>query len=51
MSVLGSTVTPLVFDPEDKVRNVSVRVVERLPYGLGLGTSFFSSNKSNTSLG
>lgn len=46
MEIVGSTVLPMVFAPEDKVGNVPVRVVRGLPYGFILGASFFSANKS-----
>ena len=31
MQILGSTVLPIVFPPEDRVRNILVRVVQDLP--------------------
>ena len=46
MRVLGSSVVPIVFAPEDKVRNVAVRVVEGLPYGFIIGAGFFRANAS-----
>lgn len=44
--VLGSGVVPLTFHPKDKVRNIRVRGVEGLPYGLILGASYFARNRS-----
>lgn len=46
MDILGSTDIPLVFPPEDQVRNVTVRVVEGLPYGLIVGAAFLRQNGS-----
>ena len=40
MNIVGSCDIPLVFMPEDRVRRVTVRVVEGLPYGLILGAAF-----------
>ena len=44
-TILGSTVLPIVFAPEDRVRNAPVRVVQDLQYGFIVGASF-RSNKS-----
>ena len=46
MKVVGSCEIPLVFAPEDKARNVSVRVVEGLPYGFMFGASFLRKHGS-----
>ena len=39
MNIVGSCDIPLVFMPEDRVRRVTVRVLEGLPYGLILGAA------------
>ena len=46
MEVVGSTVLPVVFPPDDKARNTSVRVVRGLPYALSLRASFIRSRSS-----
>lgn len=46
MNILGSTHLPLVFPPEDQVHIVTVRVVDRLPYGLIIGAAFFRQHGS-----
>ena len=46
MNKLGSIDIPLVFPPEDQVRNVTVRVVEGLPYGSIVGAAFLRQNGS-----
>ena len=50
MQILGSTVLPIVFPPEDRVRNILVRVVEDRPNGFISGASFFRANGSVISL-
>ena len=40
MKIAGSCKLPLVFTPENRVREVLVRVVEDLPYGLIIGAAF-----------
>ena len=40
MNIVGSCDIPLVFTPEDRVRRMTVRVVEGLPYRLILGAAF-----------
>ena len=40
---------PLVFNTEDPVRNVLVRVVEGLPYGLLIGAALLGKHGSNIS--
>lgn len=45
MRVSGSSVIPLRFHPEDKVRNIGARVVEGLLYRLILGASCFRRHK------
>ena len=42
MQILGSTVLPIVFPPEDRVRNILVRVVQDLPYGFIFRIKFLS---------
>ena len=46
MRVLGSTVIPVVFLPDDCIRPIPVRVVHALPYGFILGARFFRTNRS-----
>ncbi|CAM9872207.1 unnamed protein product [Choristocarpus tenellus] len=46
MQVLGSCILPILFPPEDRVHNVTFRVVEGLPYGMVLGAAFCRQNKS-----
>ena len=46
MEILGSSTIPIIFPPEDRVRNVSVRVVKGFPYALVLGAAFFHKHKS-----
>ena len=46
MNIVGSCDIPLVFMPEDRVRRVTVRVVEGLPYGLILGAAFLRQHDS-----
>ena len=46
MNIVGSCDIPLVFMPEDRVRRVTVRVVEGLPYGLILGAAFLRQHNS-----
>ena len=46
MNILGSTDIPLVFPPQDQVRNVTVRVLEVLPYGLIVAAAFLPQNGS-----
>lgn len=43
--VVGSTIVPVVFTPEDKLRMKEVKVVEDLPYGCILGASFFHGSQ------
>ena len=40
MNILGSTDVQLGLPPEDQVRNVTVRVIEGLPYDLGVEAAF-----------
>ena len=51
MRVLGSARIPIVFLPEDCVHNITVRIVEGLPYGFILGARFFYANKSILNFG
>ena len=51
MRVLGSARIPIVFLPEDCVHNITVRIVEGLPYGFILGARFFYTNKSILNFG
>ena len=51
MKIVGSTVLPLVLPPDDKPRNISVRIVRDLPYAFILGASFFKLHSSVISLG
>ena len=44
MNTLDSADIPLVFPPEDQVRNVTVTVVEGLPYGLIIEAPFLRQN-------
>ena len=46
MRVLGSTVIPIVFLPDDYIHPIPVRVVHALPYGFILGARFFRTNRS-----
>ena len=46
MNIVGSCDIPLVFMPEDRVRRVTVRVVEGLPYGLILDAAFLRQHNS-----
>ncbi|CAN0570094.1 unnamed protein product, partial [Laminaria digitata] len=46
MEIMGSTVLPIVLPPEDRARDISVRVVKGLPYAFILGASFFRTNDS-----
>ena len=50
MTILGSTVLPIVFPPEDHARNAPVRVVQDPPYMFILGASFVRVNKRVISL-
>ena len=51
MRVLGSARIPIVFLPEDCVHNITVKIVEGLPYGFILGARFFYANKSILNFG
>ena len=51
LRVLGSARIPIVFLPEDCVHNITVRIVEGLPYGFILGARFFYANKSILNFG
>ena len=51
MRVLGSARIPIVFLSEDCVHNITVRIVEGLPYGFILGARFFYANKSILNFG
>ena len=51
MEMVGTTVLPVVLPPEDRARNIAVRVVRLLPYAFILGASFFRTNSSVISLG
>ena len=51
MEIIGSTVLPVVLPPEDKARDIAVRVVKGLPYAFILGASYFRANNSVISLG
>lgn len=46
MNILGSVDLPVVFPPDDHVHIISVRVVDRLPYGLIVGAAFMRKNGS-----
>ena len=46
MNSVGSCHIPLVFMSEDRVRRMTVRVVEGIPHGLFLGAAFLRQNKS-----
>lgn len=46
MAILGSTVLPIVLPPNDNAKNISVRVVQGLPYAFILEASFFRLNRS-----
>ena len=51
MEIVGTTVLPVVLPPEDRARDIAVRVVRGLPYAFILGASFFRTNSSVISLG
>lgn len=51
MNIVGSAHLPLIFPPEDKVRIVTVRVVEKLPYGFILGAAFLRKHGSIINFG
>ena len=44
MNIIGSCDIPLVLMPEDRIRRMTVRMVEGLPYGLILGAAFLRQN-------
>ena len=46
MSITGSCTIPLIFPPMDRVYEVTVRVVQHLPYSVVLGTAFMKENRS-----
>ena len=46
MNIIGSCDIPLVLMPEDRIRRMTVRMVEGLPYGLILGAAFLRQNAS-----
>ena len=51
MEIMGSTVLPIVLPPEDRARDIAVRIVRDLPYAFILGASFFRAINSVISLG
>ena len=51
MEIVATTVLPVVLPPEDRARDIAVRVVRGLPYAFILGASFFRTNSSVISLG
>ena len=46
MNIVGSCEIPLVFMPEHRVRRMTVRVSEGLPYGLITGAAFLRQHGS-----
>lgn len=46
MNVVGSTALPQVFHPDGRIRKVSRRVVQDLPYGCILGAACSCVNRS-----
>ena len=48
MTISGLCELPLVFNPEDRVRNVLVRVVEDLPYELIIEAAFLRKNGASS---
>lgn len=50
MESLGSTVLPIVLPPDDKARNILVRIVRDLPYAFILRESLFWSTRRFISL-
>lgn len=51
MRVRGSATIPLVSLPDNRVRNVTVRVISKLPYGLIFEASFFRAPKRISDFG
>ena len=50
MQMLGSTDMPIVLQPEDRVKNILVRLVLDLPYGFVLGARVLRVKRSVISL-
>ena len=46
MRILGSTTLPLKFPAETRIRNITFRVVDGLPYGLIVGADYLRSEES-----
>ena len=51
MTILGSTVLSIVLPPDDHVKNISVRVIQGLPYAFILVSGFVRANSSAISPG
>lgn len=50
MTILLSTVLATAMTPDDRVRNIAVRVVQVMPYAFTSGSGFFRANSSVLSL-
>lgn len=50
MHVVRSTVLPLAFHPDNRIRNVSLCIVRDILYGCVLGAVFFRANRSLLSI-
>ena len=46
MRIFGHVTIPIMFDSDSRVRNVTVRVVDGLPYGFIIGAEYLRRNKS-----
>lgn len=46
MHILGHVAVPLFFEGDDTVREIPVRVVDGLPYGMIIGAEYFKRNQS-----
>lgn len=46
MHILGQVAVPLFFEGDEKAREITVRVVDGLPYGMIIGAEFFRRNRS-----
>lgn len=51
MRVCGFTTIPQVFHPDNRIREVTIRVVRKLSYGLIIGESFTRTHKSTFNFG
>ena len=47
MHILGQVAIPLMLEGDEKVREIPVRVVDGLPYGMIIGAEFFKRNQSS----